>query len=103
MAALVLGLLIASANSTYDTQSTQINQLTAKIILLDNILAQYGEETKATRDQLRRAVAVLADRIWRENVPGSSKPASFDASAASEETYARLLQLSPHNDTQRSL
>jgi Protein of unknown function (DUF4239) len=103
MAALVLGLLIASANSTYDTQSTQINQVTANIILLDNILAQYGEETKATRDQLRRAVAGLSDRIWRENVPGSAKQASFDASAASEETYARLLRLSPHDDTQRSL
>ena len=103
MAALVLGLLIASANSTYDTQSTQINQLTAKIILLDNILAQYGEETKATRDQLRRAVTTLADRIWRENALGSTKQASFDASAASEAAYARLLQLSPRDDTQRSL
>jgi len=103
MAALVLGLLIASANSTYDTQSAQINDLTAKVILLDNILAQYGEETKATRVQLRRAVATSADRIWHENVPGTAKQASFAASAASEEAYARLLQLSPHDDSQRTL
>jgi outer membrane murein-binding lipoprotein Lpp len=103
MAALVLGLLIASANSSYDTQSTQINQLTAKVILLDNILAQYGEETKAARQQMRRAVATLADRIWHENVPGTAKQASFSASAAAEEAYARILQLSPHDDIQRSL
>lgn len=104
MAALVLGLLIASANSTYDTQSTQINELTAKIILLDNILAQYGgEETKATRERLRPAVADLADRIWRENVPGSAKQASFDSSAAAVDAFGKLFELSPHNDTQRSL
>ena len=35
LAALVLGLLIASAKSAYDTQSTQIKQMTAQIILLD--------------------------------------------------------------------
>lgn len=69
MAALVLGLLIASANSTYDTQSAQINDLTAKVILLDNILAQYGEETKATRVQLRRAVATSADQSGTRTFP----------------------------------
>ena len=45
IAALVLGLLIASANSTFQTQSTQVQQLTADIILLDSTLAQYGPET----------------------------------------------------------
>ena len=44
IAALVLGLLIASANGTYDTQSTQIQQLTANVVVLDRILAQYGPE-----------------------------------------------------------
>jgi len=33
IAALVLGLLIASAKSSFDTQSTQITQITADIIL----------------------------------------------------------------------
>ena len=37
IAALVLGLLIASAKSSFDTQSTQITQITADIILLDNL------------------------------------------------------------------
>ena len=42
IAGLVLGLLIASANSTYETQSRQVQQLTANIVLLDRTLAQYG-------------------------------------------------------------
>src|SRR5271169_541454 len=61
IAALVLGLLIASANSTFETQSTQIQQLTADIVLLDSTLAQYGPETASARNLLRRAVGPMAD------------------------------------------
>ncbi|MFZ0813170.1 MAG: DUF4239 domain-containing protein, partial [Bradyrhizobium sp.] len=53
IAALVLGLLIASAKSSYDTQSTQIRQMTANIIVLDNLLKQYGTETSDIRNMLR--------------------------------------------------
>src|SRR6476469_6825085 len=41
IAALVLGLLIASAKGSFDTQTGQVRQITADLILLDNILAQY--------------------------------------------------------------
>jgi hypothetical protein len=44
MAALVLGLLIASAKSSYDAKSTEIKQITANIILLDLELEQYGPD-----------------------------------------------------------
>ena len=46
IAALVLGLLIASASSSYDNKSGQVRQLTAGIILLDRTLALYGTETR---------------------------------------------------------
>src|SRR5262249_21041404 len=46
IAALVLGLLIAAAKSSFDTQSTQITQITANMILLDNLLAEYGPEAR---------------------------------------------------------
>ena len=42
IAALVLGLLIASAKGSDDTQSTQVTQMTSNVVLLDNLLAQYG-------------------------------------------------------------
>jgi hypothetical protein len=103
IAALVLGLLIASAKSSYDTQSTQIKQMIAQIILLDRLLAQYGPETDMARDAMRRGVVALADRVWRENVPGSAAAASFETTSASDAFYDRLLQLSPKNDAQRAL
>jgi hypothetical protein len=73
IAALVLGLLIASANTTYQTQSSQIQQLTANIVVLDNTLALYGPETASVRNLLRRTVPALVDRIWRENGSESAK------------------------------
>ena len=103
IAALVLGLLIASANSTFETQSTQVQQLTADIILLDRILAQYGPETASARNLLRRAVAAMADQIWRENGAKSRKAEPFQASAASLSFYDDILKLSPRDETQRSL
>ena len=103
IAALVLGLLIGSAKSSYDTQSTQVKQMTANIILLDHFLEQYGSETAGVRNLLRRGVNILADRMWRENNSDLAKAAPFEASAASEAFYLKLQELSPQNDSQRSL
>src|SRR5713226_6343005 len=55
MAALVLSLLIASAKSSFDTQRSELAQLSANIILLDRVLAVYGPETQDARELLRRA------------------------------------------------
>jgi hypothetical protein len=90
IAALVLGLLIASAKGSYDTQSSQIKQMTANIVLLDNLLQQYGPETAATRNLIRRGVVILADRMWRENSSDLAKAAPFEASGASEAFYTKL-------------
>jgi hypothetical protein len=56
MAALVLSLLIASANSSYDRQSSELKALSANIILLDRTLKLYGPGAKEARDGLRDAI-----------------------------------------------
>jgi hypothetical protein len=103
IAALVLGLLIASAKNTFDTQNTQINQTTANIILLDQLLAQYGPEAVPVRQSMRNNVSAFADRIWRENSTVLAKPGPFEATTEAEAFYSRLQQLAPQNDAQRSL
>src|SRR5436190_24312783 len=55
MAALVLGLLVASAKGAYDAQSAELTQMSANIMLLDRALALYGPETKEPRAVLRAA------------------------------------------------
>jgi len=95
IAALVLGLLIASAKGSYDTQSTQVMQMTSNVILLDNLLAQYGPETNDIRNLLRRSIVVLADRMWREKSSEVTQANPFEASTASTAFFAKLQQLSP--------
>ena len=56
MATLVLSLLIASANSSYDRQSSELKALSANIILLDRTLKLYGPGAKEARDGLRDAI-----------------------------------------------
>jgi hypothetical protein len=64
MAALVLGLLVASAKSSFDTERTEVIQLTAKVIHLDQLLANCGPGSKESRELLKRAVRSATLRIW---------------------------------------
>jgi hypothetical protein len=57
VSALVLGLLVASAKSSFDSTEDAITQRAAKLIFLDRLLSDYGPETKATREQLRQTLA----------------------------------------------
>ena len=67
LAALVIGLMIASAKNTYDTQNTNIRQLGANVVLVDQMLLKYGPETKTARTLLRELISSAASRIWQEN------------------------------------
>lgn len=103
ISALVLGLLIASANSSYDTESTQVRHLTANIVLLDKLLDQYGPETRDARDLLRRAIEPLVKRIWREDSSELTKGTPFRATGVSEDVFTKIHELSPKTEAQRSL
>jgi Protein of unknown function (DUF4239) len=103
IAALVLGLLIASANSSFETQATQVRRLGANIILLDRLLAHYGPEARTARDLLRRAIGPLVDRIWQEHASAAGGEARYEATAAGAAAGAAIESLSPQTDLQRSL
>ena len=102
MAALVLGLLVASTKGSYDTQKNEVIQMAAKTVFLDRVLANYGSETVESRDILRQSVGSAIDHIWPDKK--SSQAAQLDPSVSSGETFFNSIQkLSPHNDVQRSL
>jgi hypothetical protein len=101
IAALVLGLLIAAAKGSFDTQSGQVKQMTADIILLDSLLAEYGPEALPIRKNIRAALGTYTDTLWREKKMKSQAP--FTTSAAGERIYLDIQMLSPNSDLQRSL
>ena len=99
IAALVLGLLIGGAKASCDSRSSQVKQLTANVILLDNLLAQYGPEATPLRKGLRGAINPIVERLWHEKI--TTEP--FTTSSEGEKLYLAILTLSPQNETQRSL
>ena len=103
LAALVLGLLVASAKSTYGARESEINQITAYTILLDKLLAQYGDGADTARVSLRQAISPMVNQIWKEarSVPLQSLP--FKPTAEGEAFYQRVQDLQPTNDTERGL
>ena len=101
MSALVLGLLVASAKGSYDTQRSELIQMSSKIVLLDRVLAHYAPETKETRDLLRGFVISTLDRMWPHEKSGRAQLAP--GKAQGETLYDKLLALAPQNDAQRSL
>jgi hypothetical protein len=101
IAALVLGLLIAAAKTSFDTQTGQVRQITADLILLDNTLAQYGPEARPVREQIRKTVGPFADQLWHEKETATTGPFERDGSA--EQVYLEIQKLSPHDNLQRSL
>ena len=63
LSALVLGLLISTAKSSYDAKRSQVTQLATDVILVDRSLELYGSETNSVRHALRDQVAALVAQI----------------------------------------
>ena len=102
MAALVLGLLVASTKGSYDTPKNEVTQMAAKTVFLDRVLANYGSESAESRDLLRRSVGSAIDHMWPDKK--SSQTAQLDPSVSPSEAFFNSIQkLSPQNDVQRSL
>jgi Protein of unknown function (DUF4239) len=93
--------LIASAKSSYDTESALVKQITADIILLDSLLAKYRPEALPIRDQMRHAIDPFVDRLWREKNTAIKAP--FSTIAPAEQVYLDINSLSPQTELQRAL
>jgi len=101
ISALVLSLLIASANSSYDQQKNELNTLSANIVLLDRTLEFYGPEAKAARDALRDAVRKTHDRIWSPDGVRPELLTSTETQRFAKANIERFLSLSPKTDAER--
>lgn len=99
MSALVLGLLVASAKGTYDAQNDALIEVSAKIIVLDQTLRDYGPEAQETRVDLRQSVQAAINRLWPQQ--GTGDP-HFEPGKNIPLVYRSVEQLTPKNDNQRA-
>jgi len=103
MAALVLGLLISSAKNFYDAQSSELTQMSARIVLLDRVLAHYGPDANEGRDLLRSILAASIDRIWPQESVLYPPSRLVAPSIGAETLLVRIQALAPKDDRQRAL
>ena len=99
MVALILGLLVWSSKSFFDTQSAEVTKLSAEAVLVDRLLAHYGPDANGARDRLRAIVADFLDQSWSRD----REAAALDPKFEHEDIYDVVQQLSPQNDAQRSM
>lgn len=104
LSGMVLGLLIASAKSSFDSQTAGFKQMATNIVMLDRALVIYDkEDTKETRHLLRQAVAKLVETRWPTN---GSRPSNLDdpaITAANEALFISIKKLTPQNDSQKAI
>jgi hypothetical protein len=100
MTALSLGALLASAKGSYDTESRELTEMSAKVVMVDRFLAQYGPEAKEARGLLRRSAAAAIDRIWPAD---RSQPPELGPMGGYSALYGIIQDLVPSSEAQRSL
>jgi hypothetical protein len=100
MAALVLGLLVATTKSAFDVQKAEVIQMASKVTYLDQVLANCGPQSAESRQLLRRAVQSAVWRIWPEAAVGQDTPAP--ASIWSQDLPRAIQRIPVSDDAQRA-
>jgi hypothetical protein len=103
VSALVLGLLVASAKTAFDTTQEEITQRAAKIVFLDHLLSDYGPETQPAREQLRKTVAATIQILWPKKKNGTSGLTEYERLFGMRTTQLMLFNLTPTTEAQRRL
>ena len=103
MTALVLGLVTASAKSSFDALDTAVKHTAADVLTLDRTLARYGSESREVREALYHAVERRLEMSWPQKSARASELEIPDMTRGAEGLVDRIRGLSPQNDNQRWL
>jgi hypothetical protein len=103
LAALVLGLLIASAKVSFDRLDDEFAQTAATVVLLDRTLADYGQETKEVRELLHRAYASAVELFFSREGAGLAHLDALERLARVEHVQQAIRELAPQDAMRRLL
>ena len=103
LTALVLGLLISNASSSFSTRNSEVTRISADLVRLDRLLRRYGPEATGSREALQRYLAMKFDDLFPETSkrkPNLDNPATVEILEHLQDT---ILALKPSDDRQRWL
>jgi hypothetical protein len=101
LAGLVLGLLIASANASYNAVSSQLDEMAAKLVELDRALEYCGPEAAPARALFRRGVRAELERVWPQGQVRMEAITPGEIRQESDRFVLIIGQLSPQTEPQR--
>ena len=91
LTALVLGLVTASAKSSFDGLNTAIKNAAADVIATDRLLARYGSATGDIRATLKRVVANRIEMTWPQGPSQAAKLNVTEATATGNGSWTRFV------------
>lgn len=99
LAAIALGLLIASAKRSFDDAASELRNTAGRILLLDRVLAHYGPEARMPRETLRRLLEERLSETGKSTITANS----LDDGLNIEPVQEGLRLLAPESEPQRWL
>src|ERR1700731_1876953 len=103
LSALALGLLVASAKTSFDTADTQLRNSIARTVLLDRVMAHYVPETREARAQLRQVVETSLRQFWGDGGTRGTNANAVGDDPGIEPVESKLRAMAPQAEAQRWL
>ena len=101
LSALVLGLMISAANSSFSKRSDEVRELSLQVIRVERNLRRYGPEADAARAKLRAWATIKLQQLSPEK--GQPPPSPEKGIETLESLQDALLALTPSDERQKYL
>lgn len=101
LSALVLGLMITAANSSFTARSDEVRELSLQIIRIDRNLRRYGPEADGVRANIRQWAILKTEQLFPQN--GKPQPVSDQTIGTLEKVQDGILALNPQDERQKYL
>jgi len=103
ISALVLGLLVSSAKSSFDRFDDELTQNAARVVMLDRTLDEYGPQADAIRALIKAGFAKRIELLFSSDAGAKGAVDGSLAITLEENIDTRLLALAPEGPIQQGL
>jgi hypothetical protein len=103
LSALVVGLLISTANSSFIAKAQDVADISANVIRLDRLMQRFGLQAQDGRVLLRHYTAAELQDLFPENSDEAPNMQNMATVSMLEELQNKIVAFVPANDIQRWL
>jgi hypothetical protein len=97
MAAIILGMLVSSAKSSYDARKNDVAEMSYEVLAIDRVLARFGPDANQLRGEFRQTVEFGLYRVWPKE---TSLRAQLRPADRGQTLVDELESLTPKDDRQ---